>query len=732
MHFIDQAFDHYARYGNALITNSAGNRVNCGANMYVESAGLGWNVLAVGASDNKENSAWSDDEMWGDSCWVNPSGTDRDKPEVAAPGVNIRAIQLNRNLATLTGTSAAAPQVAGLAALLINRSSQLSSWPESLRAILMASAINNVDGPSGIPTGQDQKDGAGVIDAALADAIAKTHWTSATSPCTGPCWWGVSINNTDFPVGGNLYRYFNVSKGERVRASISWWSNVNCPDSANCLIDRLDTDLNLAILDPNGQPVAYSASWGNNYELVDFIAEMSGTYKIDVIKARADDYSNYLGIAWVKDSTYLPDLRNKDGMASTIYVRNDGAETRSVETHYFDQNGNPIISGQGYDHDVCVLLPSQWCWMPLNDDQQRFPSGTIGSATVSGGEDVSVAIIQVKSTPQVYAAYTAVSQPSGEIHVPLLHKNNSGWHSDLFIRNTGTAAANVTVNFKANTGTSCPRSYSIPANGLKVVSLDSVSCVGGTFIGSAWITASQPVAVASNQYHLNASAQTDALMELEQVGNGAATVYAPLIQNYNYNWLSGIHLQNASASTNNLYVDFWDGDPGPCDPDQYTNVAAHYTVIDSNPPGTQDCSTVLSAILRGGSLPVAATINQRKTGTLMWTDYPAVTTPGQAVSLPLWYNQWGNWSSSANVFNFNSQSVEVTLTLYNSDGSSPWAPVTHTVPPHQVYAFYGLPAGQSMLGSATITATRPVAVVANHLLNGASGDGIMSQIGVHR
>jgi hypothetical protein len=37
-----------------------------------------------------------------------------------------------------------------------------------------------------------------------------------------------------------------------------------------------------------------------------------------------------------------------------------------------------------------------------------------------------------------------------------------------------------------------------------------------------------------------------------------------------------------------------------------------------------------------------------------------------------------------------------------------------------------------MIGSATVTATRPVAVVANHLLNGASGDGIMSQIGVHR
>jgi hypothetical protein len=319
LHFIDKAFDHYARNGNDTIVVAAGN-FNTGTT-YVSSPGLSWNVITVGAYDNIENTDWSDDVMWSESKWRNPPNTDREKPEVVAPGVAISATELDNNQTAANGTSAAAPQVAGLAALLINRDINLDYWPESLKAIIMASATHNIEGPTGIPSGQDLKDGAGGINAVLADTIAQIHNTSATTPCTASCWWGTSIgNDTNLPIGGYLYRYFTAEKGDFIRVAISWWSNASCPDANNCSYDRLDTNLNLGaqFSSESWVPGAWSASFDNNYELIEFVAPESGTYRIAVHKASANETSNSLGIALLRlHRVYLP-LILKDSSSSSL------------------------------------------------------------------------------------------------------------------------------------------------------------------------------------------------------------------------------------------------------------------------------------------------------------------------------------------------------------------------------------------------------------------------------
>lgn len=252
MDWTDRAFDYWAHTGNDTIVVAAGNDPNG----YIGSPAKGWNVITVGGSNDNNSSNWSDDSMYPNSTWKNPTGYNREKPEVVAPAVSVTAIELNNNPRTENGTSLAAPQVAGLAALLMDRNADLAAWPEAVKAIIMASAVHNITGPAnGLAPGQDLKDGAGAIDAALADTIAKTRQTSATTPCTGPCWWGISINNTNFPLLTWLYRGFTASRGERIRVVISWWSNADCPDQNNCDYDRLDTDLDLHILDPDGQTV---------------------------------------------------------------------------------------------------------------------------------------------------------------------------------------------------------------------------------------------------------------------------------------------------------------------------------------------------------------------------------------------------------------------------------------------------------------------------------------------
>lgn len=270
-----------------------------------------WNVITVGATSDNDNPDWSDDQMWPSSAYVNPVSphNDREKPEVVAVGANVTAIGVNDVPQTRSGTSHAAPQVAGLVALLIHRNAALGSWPEATKAIIMASSTHNITGPTIIVRNQgDLRDGAGAINAALADTVAQTRNFSDVDPCTVSCWWGLSISNSNFPVGTDLERRFYAKRGNLIRVAIVWWAHADTPGN-NYSFDRLDTDLDLRIKDPNNQyiPNVSSLSWDNNYEMVEFVAPQTGEYKIVVRKARADEPSNYLGIAFVRlHRVYIP------------------------------------------------------------------------------------------------------------------------------------------------------------------------------------------------------------------------------------------------------------------------------------------------------------------------------------------------------------------------------------------------------------------------------------------
>jgi hypothetical protein len=365
MNWMDRVFDYWARQQNVTLVIATGN--NDDGTHRLGSPAKAWNVITVGGSDDNGTTDWNDDLMAGFSSYVDPTSGpnghgDREKPEVVAPAVAITAPGANGNIDAMNGTSFAAPQVSGLATLLMSRNTWLTVWPEAVKAIIMASAIHNIDGPSDIPSYQDLKDGAGAIDADLADTIAKTRQDSGVV-CNDPCWWGVITSDTNPTVGGSVYQYFTASQGERIRVAIAWFASADIPPAPPSLPwDLLLTNYQLYVYKPSGgDPISYTASWDNNYELADFVAPETGQYQIRIYRQPEGDYneqSNSIGIAWVTPNLYHVFLSGVMNNYTTELIKNgtfDAGGTYWTTTTSYPSCTNPPIFGTIDGNNAAVL-----------------------------------------------------------------------------------------------------------------------------------------------------------------------------------------------------------------------------------------------------------------------------------------------------------------------------------------------------------------------------------------
>ena|GEM_PF-2051955 len=348
----DRVLDYKARYLGLTIVGGAGN--DEAEVWHVSSPAKGYNILTVGGFDDHNDSSWSDDVMWGDSCYVNPyidgtSGSgDREKPDVVAVGASVTTAYTpwgDDGFRALSGTSLAAPQVTGLVALIVGR---VPNWPETIRAIVMASAINNIEGDSEL----SDQDGAGGIDISLADTItANGQWDART--ITYP---------DDYDVDGWMEEAFTFSAtaGDRIRVVICWDSEPSS-DFQTGGSNSLDTDLNLYVMNPDSLLVGYSASLHNSFEIAELTAAKTGQYTIRILRdpATSTETSNYLGVAWAKvaynasypshstpgamltgsTSNYV-DITVKN--TGSLYWPSGGGNPVRLGYHWYDQDYNPV------------------------------------------------------------------------------------------------------------------------------------------------------------------------------------------------------------------------------------------------------------------------------------------------------------------------------------------------------------------------------------------------------
>ena len=151
-----------------MVVFSAGNEGSSGLRSPADRATTYYNCFAVGAVDGSNPSlpAAYFSARGPSEC---AAGDLAIKPEVTAPGVNIRSSIPGGGYTTMSGTSMSSPHVSGAVALI--RQANPNIDVETIKDILMSTAV---DLPASNPNGEDNTFGHGIIDIYQACVIAQS------------------------------------------------------------------------------------------------------------------------------------------------------------------------------------------------------------------------------------------------------------------------------------------------------------------------------------------------------------------------------------------------------------------------------------------------------------------------------------------------------------------------------------------------------------------------------
>jgi hypothetical protein len=162
---------------------------------------------------------------------------------------------------------------------------RLAVWPEAIKATLMATAVHNIEADTRL----SECDGAGGVDAVSADDVVRGVNGS----------WGAKEYDCNSPSPDDVAT-INLTAGQRARVVIVWPTDPSSPNYLEAS-SRPSADLDLLLVNAaDNNIVDKSTSWDNTYEIVDFVAPASGTYKIRVVRNHCEvSYPpNYLAWAW--------------------------------------------------------------------------------------------------------------------------------------------------------------------------------------------------------------------------------------------------------------------------------------------------------------------------------------------------------------------------------------------------------------------------------------------------
>jgi len=268
----DAALDQYIYLNRVIMFKSAGNQGLGSGN--VTSPGKALNAITVGAVEPETG------KYACYSSWRN-SDTQYNKPEVAAY-TNIDFSD-NSVLASnfpagsncglyfpagnFNGTSAATPLLAGFTANLLERFPSFKRRPALLKALYIAGSTMPINEPANAPYDSDNLNKVALIP------YSSVGWNIRSMYLEG--------NNSSFFDSTRNYRFVeSVSANKRYRIAIAWLT------PANYVLQHKKPAQDLRLyVNQNGKLLAYSTSYYNTFEVVDFVTTSNDPITIRILRA---------------------------------------------------------------------------------------------------------------------------------------------------------------------------------------------------------------------------------------------------------------------------------------------------------------------------------------------------------------------------------------------------------------------------------------------------------------
>lgn len=273
--------DYIVSYQNVTIIKTSGNVGLSG----MSSGGMSYNSIVVGATD--ANGEWAEYILNPGSSSYNTMLTNRaTKPDVSAPGSIISIDDMVDE-----GTSYAAPQVAALAARLMQVDADLMLYPDAVKAVIMTNVRSiygeNLTAPISA-TNSYTKMGAGVIDCSRA-----IHTTRGG---------GYIIDMFDpHTINTNNEIQVTLPANVTVRMTLVSLVNVSLDEaylSTNKQVPRLLMNVYYGSQYITTSYVSSTYYYCNNAKIISFTTTAAGTYTIKI--RNNSDSSEYIfyTIAW--------------------------------------------------------------------------------------------------------------------------------------------------------------------------------------------------------------------------------------------------------------------------------------------------------------------------------------------------------------------------------------------------------------------------------------------------
>jgi hypothetical protein len=425
----------------------------------------------------------------------------------------------------------------------------------------------------------------------------------------------------------------------------------------------------------------------------------------------------------------VPGARAQMGLTytSSIQVQNLSGSNAQISIQFFDEASQTATSTVISD---TIAPGANKAYFPLPDTLGTFR----GSAVVSADQPVA-AITNLLGNGGAYAeSATGLASGSGNVGLPLVMRNNSGFSTFFSVQNAGTADATITINYTPGTAGSAAAEgpITLKPGASRTFDQSTNNALGAKFIGSASITSNQPVVAMVSQV---GTGSIRTLLLYDGFSGGSTNVRAPLVMSNNSGYFTSLNVQNVGSAPTTVTVSYSANQVGGFAPVNETltlNPGQGGNLLQA--AGQWANNRYIGSATLTASQPLVVVVNELKIDApSQGSAYEGLNPAGLTTkaSAPLLMSNNGGYITSVQCQNAGAAPATVTVTYSaNTVGGGTPAPDTRTVAPGANVTIFQAPTVDPKwearyIGSATITATQPVACLVNEL-GPSSGDTLLT------